>query len=164
LIHHIVKNSLGKYNEKNLFLEPVMQIAKVVVFGSLNYDFTILGPRLPVPGETVKGDRILMQTGGKGANQALQAARLGAQTFMIGCIGRDFMGDAQLECLAAEGMTADYIERHQSLETGTALIYVDKTGQNEIMIAAGANEACTREQLDKAQRAFDCGDVFLTQL
>lgn len=141
-----------------------MRVARVVVFGSLNYDFTILGPRLPVPGETVKGDRMLMQTGGKGANQALQAARLGAQTFMIGCIGRDFMGDAQLECLAAEDMTAEYVERHESLKTGTALIYVNQSGQNEIMIAAGANEACTRELLDRAQQAFDSGDVFLTQL
>jgi ribokinase len=141
-----------------------MPEARVTVFGSLNYDFVILGPRLPTPGETVKGNEFMMQTGGKGANQALQAARLGAKTYMIGCVGRDFMGQAQLDCLSAEGMNTDYIVRHDTLKTGVALIYVEQNGQNEIMIAANANEACTREMLDSAQPAFDGSDVFLTQL
>ena len=141
-----------------------MKPANVTVFGSLNYDFVILGPRLPVPGETVKGESFLQQTGGKGANQALQAARLGADTTMIGCIGCDFMGDAQLDCLSAEGMIIDHVARHDSLSTGTALIFVDDKGQNEIMIAPGANEACTPAMLDEAQDAFDNCDVFVTQL
>lgn len=141
-----------------------MSQASVAVFGSLNYDFVILGPRLPEPGETVKGDSFIMQTGGKGANQALQAARLGARTYMIGCVGQDFMGDAQLASLSAEGTITDYIVRHDTLKTGVALINVDKSGQNEIMIAANANEACTKEQLDRADAAFIGSDVFLTQL
>jgi ribokinase len=141
-----------------------MSRAKIVVFGSLNYDFTIIGPRLPMPGETVKGAQFLMQTGGKGANQALQAARLGAATSMVGCVGRDFMGDAQVGLLSAEGVNTNYLLRHESLKTGTALIYVDQNGQNEIMIAPNANGACTREMLDAAQPAFDGCDVFVTQL
>lgn len=141
-----------------------MKPANVTVFGSLNYDFVILGPRLPVPGETVKGDSFIHQTGGKGANQALQAARLGADTTMIGCIGRDFMGDAQLECMSAEGMAVDYIARHDSLPTGTALIFVEPTGQNAIMVAPGANAACTPAMLDDAVAAFQGCDVFVTQL
>jgi ribokinase len=141
-----------------------MPSARVTVFGSLNYDFVIMGPRLPTPGETVKGNQLLMQTGGKGSNQALQAARLGAKTTMIGCVGQDFMGDTQLTCLSAEGMVTDYIMRHDTLKTGVALIFVDQNGQNEIMIAANANEACTRGQLDRAQPAFDDCDVFVTQL
>jgi ribokinase len=141
-----------------------MAKACVTVFGSLNYDFVILGPRLPAPGETVKGSEFIMQTGGKGANQALQAARLGARTYMIGSIGRDFMGDAQLACLSADGIITDYITRHETKKTGVALIYVQQGGQNEIMIAANANEACTRELLDSAQSAFDDCGVFLTQL
>lgn len=141
-----------------------MSKAKIAVFGSLNYDFTIIGPRLPAPGETVKGSRLLMQTGGKGANQALQAARLGAETAMVGCVGRDFMGDAQLELLSAEGMNTRYILRHESLKTGTALIFVEQGGQNAIMIAPNANGACTRGMLDAAQPVFDDCGVFVTQL
>lgn len=141
-----------------------MAQAKVTVFGSLNFDFVILGPRLPKPGETVKGDRFLMQTGGKGANQALQAARLGAKTWMVGCVGQDFMGDEQLSCMTEAGANTDYIIRHGTQKTGTALIFVEQNGQNEIMIAPNANEACTREQLDRAQPAFDKSDVFVTQL
>ncbi len=160
----IVKNSLGKYNEPILLRSVYMPKARVIVFGSLNYDFTILGPRLPMPGETVKGREMLTQTGGKGANQALQAARLGAETFMIGSVGRDFMGDAQLDCLGQEGVTTECIERHERLKTGTALIYVDDEGQNAIMIAPGANDACARELIDRAAPAFTGGGVFLTQL
>lgn len=141
-----------------------MSQARVAVFGSLNYDFVILGPRLPAAGETVKGDRFLMQTGGKGANYALQAARLGAKTYMIGCIGRDFMGDEQLASLAADGVVTDFIVREQSVQTGVALIYVEQGGQNEIMVAANANAACTRELLDRAQPAFNDSNVFATQL
>jgi ribokinase len=141
-----------------------MPTAKVIVFGSLNYDFVILGPRLPAPGETVKGDRLLMQTGGKGANQALQAARLGATTHMIGCIGMDFMGDEQLSCLAADGIVTDYIERCEDQKTGTALIFVEQGGQNAIMIAPNANGACSRELLDCARPAFAGGGIFVTQL
>ncbi len=141
-----------------------MSQARVTVFGSLNYDFVILGPRLPVPGETVKGDRFLMQTGGKGANQALQAARLGARTTMIGAIGEDFMGDAQLSSLAAEGMVVDHVVRVPGETTGTACIFVKADGQNAIMIVPGANAACTRGLLDDAQPAFEECDVFLTQL
>ena len=141
-----------------------MPQAKVTVFGSLNYDYVIMGPHLPAPGETVKGDRFLMQPGGKGANQALQAARLGARTTMIGCLGRDFMGDHQLELLAKEGVETAYIQRHETLKTGTALIFVENSGQNEIMIASNANGDCTKELIDRAQPAFEACDVFLTQL
>lgn len=141
-----------------------MPQARVCVFGSLNYDFVIMGPRLPMPGETVKGSSFSMQTGGKGANQALQAARLGAAAYMIGCIGRDFMGDAQIASLSDEGMITNYIARHDSLKTGVALISVDQSGQNEITIAANANNDCSQELLDRAQPAFDHSDVFLTQL
>lgn len=141
-----------------------MSQARVVVFGSLNYDFVVMGPRLPAPGETVKGGEFLMQPGGKGANQALQAARLGARTYMIGSVGRDFMGDSQLANLSADGVVTDHILRQEELKTGVALIYVEKGGQNEIMIAPNANEACTRELIDSAQPAFEGSSVFLTQL
>ena len=109
------------------------------------------------------GDRFLMQTGGKGANQALQAARLGARTYMIGAIGQDFMGDAQLATMAADGMVTDYVVRNPDERTGTALIYVNAAGQNEIMIVPGANTACDAALLDAAQPAFEDCDVFLTQ-
>lgn len=141
-----------------------MSTANVLVFGSLNYDFTIIGPRLPSPGNTLKGTKFLMQAGGKGANQAMQAVRLGAATAMIGCVGRDFMGDDQIAGLSAEGMNTQYIFRHESVKTGVALIFVEQDGQNEIMIAPNANEACTKEMLDAAQKAFDGAGVFITQL
>ena len=141
-----------------------MKLANVTVFGSLNYDFVILGSRLPLPGETVKGDSFLHQTGGKGANQALQAARLGGRTTMIGCIGKDFMGDAQFDCMRAEGVVVDYIVRHDTLPTGTALIFVDTAGQNEIMVSSGANAACTPATLDASAKAFENCDVFVTQM
>lgn len=135
-----------------------------MVFGSLNHDFTVIGPRLPSPGESLKATKFLMQTGGKGANQALQAARLGAKTAMIGCVGRDFMGDAQIDGLSADGIDTRFITRHESLQTGVALIFVDDGGQNMIMITPNANEACTRDMLDRAGEAFSGGGIFVTQL
>ena len=83
---------------------------------------------------------------------------------MIGCIGRDFMGAAQLKSLSAEGIVTDYIVRHERLKTGVVLIYVDGNGQNKIMIASNANAACSMEQLDETIHAFTDSTVFLTQL
>lgn len=136
----------------------------IAVLGSLNYDFVVRGPRLPARGETVMGDRFSMQCGGKGANQACQAALLGARVTMIGCVGRDFMGDEQLKSLGGAGAELAHIYRHPELPTGACAIHVDSRGDNTIMVAVGANDAVTPAMVEAARGEIESADVFVTQL
>jgi ribokinase len=141
-----------------------MHDINIAVLGSLNYDCTVWGPRLPSPGETVLSGRFGMQVGGKGANQAVQAALLGAHVHMIGCVGQDFMGDEQFRSLAAAGVDTTCLARVEGLTTGACCIHVDSRGENAIMIVPGANQAITAAMLEAAQPAIESARVFITQL
>lgn len=117
---------------------------RVVVVGSLNLDLIAQVERLPAAGETVAGAALLRRFGGKGANQAVAAARQGASVAMIGCLGRDAGGDAYRRQLArGEGISVRAIYRIPDATTGTALIAVDCRGQNCIVVVAGANARLT---------------------
>ncbi len=114
----------------------------VVVVGSINIDLVVTAERLPRPGETVLGGRFAEHAGGKGANQAVAAARVGAQVVMIGAVGADPHGDTALEALVAEGVDVSRVRR-VAQPTGVAIIAVGPRGENQIVLAPGANDDLT---------------------
>jgi ribokinase len=121
----------------------------IVVFGSINIDLVVPVERLPGPGETVLGPGYTLVPGGKGANQALAAARAGGAVRMVGRVGRDGFADLALAELKTAGVDLSAVER-DALPTGCALIPVERSGQNLIVVAAGANSAATERQVDDA--------------
>jgi ribokinase len=115
---------------------------RVVVVGSINIDLVVTAERLPLPGETVLGGHFAEHAGGKGANQAVAAARVGAQVTMIGAVGTDAHGDTALDALIAEGVDVSRVRR-VAQPTGVALITVGPRGENQIVLAPGANDELT---------------------
>src|ERR1700721_2458297 len=112
---------------------------QVTVVGSLNMDISVTVPALPGPGVTVLGSAARFTPGGKGANQAVAAARLGADVRMVGCGGDDAFGRRLLANLHAEGINADAVRTLTGVPTGLAMIAVDEAGENLIIVAPGAN-------------------------
>ncbi len=135
----------------------------LTVFGSLNLDYVAFAPRVPGPGETVPGTRFAMHAGGKGANQAFAAARLGAPVRLIGRVGRDSQGDWLVAQLRAGGVDVSGVSRHDTETTGVALIVVDQAGENSITVVAGANGTLTPEDV-AASGGFAGARVVLLQL
>jgi ribokinase len=115
---------------------------RLAVLGSLNMDISVSVGRLPGPGETILGGQAVIAPGGKGANQAVAAARLGAGTTMSGCVGEDEFGGPVLLALAAEGIETKGVRRLPGVATGLALITVSADGENMITVAPGANGEC----------------------
>ncbi|WP_368620725.1 ribokinase [Paraburkholderia sp. BR13444] len=137
--------------------------SRVTVVGSLNMDLVVRSPRLPQPGETLAGRGFAQVAGGKGGNQAVAAARLGAQVSMLGCVGTDANG-AQLRA----GLEAEHIDC-AALETGSepsgvALIVVDDASQNTIVIVAGSNGELTPASIARHEAALAAADVVICQL
>ena len=114
-------------------------VPEVIVIGAINADLVVAAPALPGPGETVVGERLERHGGGKGANAAVAAARLGADVALVGAVGADDLGTTLLEELGAEGVGLDAILRAQDEASGAALIVVDDRGENQIAVGAGAN-------------------------
>jgi ribokinase len=114
-------------------------MADVVVLGSLNMDLVVRTRQMPRPGETAPGYGFLTVPGGKGANQAAAAARLGVSVEMLGCVGGDAFGEAILANLRAQGVGVAHIRRDQATPSGIAMIVVDDRGENAIVVAPGAN-------------------------
>lgn len=119
----------------------------ITVVGSINLDFVATAATLPAPGETVTGATLATHPGGKGANQALAARRLGADVRMIGRVGADAMADQALALLKAEGVDLTGMAVDPSVPTGAALIAVDAEGENQIVVASGANGTFTADLL-----------------
>ncbi|NJO05470.1 MAG: ribokinase, partial [Chloroflexaceae bacterium] len=136
----------------------------LVVVGSLNMDLVVQTPVLPAPGQTVQGGPFATFPGGKGANQAVAAARAGARVQMVGCVGADGYGTLLREGLAAEGIDTALVQVHADVATGVALIAVDQYGQNTIIAALGANLALTAADVQQAADAIAQADVLLLQL
>ncbi len=137
---------------------------RIAVTGSLNMDLVVRSPRIPSPGETIIGTTYQQIPGGKGANQAVAAARLGAQVSMLGRLGRDAFGDQLLEGLAAAGIDRTFVVQDRDAPTGVALIVVDDAGQNSIVVASGANMHLSPQDVDAAKGAIAGADVLLLQL
>lgn len=137
---------------------------RVLVVGSANVDFTVALARLPGPGETVSEGTLLVNHGGKGANQAVAARRLGAEVRIIACVGDDASGRAIRAALQAEGIGTEGVAVSAAAATGTALIVVDAQGNNQIAVAPGANRALTVELASPRVEDFSWADVVLCQL
>ncbi|EJM48068.1 ribokinase [Pseudomonas sp. GM48] len=137
--------------------------AKVVVIGSLNMDLVTRAPRLPKGGETLIGESFATVSGGKGANQAVAAARLGAQVSMIGCVGNDAYGEALRGALLVEQIDCQAVSTIDG-SSGVALIVVDDNSQNTIVIVPGANGALTVEAIDRFDSVIQAADVLICQL
>jgi ribokinase len=131
----------------------------VAVVGSINVDEVVRVERLPREGETVSGGTFQRFGGGKGANQAVGAARAGATVRMVGCVGRDAIGDGALDELGAVGIDVTYVGRSNDAATGIALIVVDAEGRNQIAVAPGANRQIV---MDPAAVAGDAGVLLLS--
>jgi ribokinase len=136
----------------------------VVVVGSLNMDLVARAPRLPKPGETLAGSAFAQAPGGKGANQAVAAARLGAQVAMIGCVGGDANGATLRAGLEAEGIDCAALATSADAPTGVALIIVDDASQNAIVIVAGSNAQVTPAVIDEQEALLARADVIVCQL
>jgi ribokinase len=141
-----------------------MDVNKIVVIGSCNTDMVIATARLPKPGETILGGNFKMFSGGKGANQAVAAARLGGNVSFIANIGDDLFGKQLVEQYKKEGIDTRYIFSDVSLPTGVALITVDQNGENCIAIASGANAALHPGNIEKAIDVIESADILLMQL
>ncbi|WP_150672776.1 ribokinase [Pseudomonas fluorescens] len=137
--------------------------AKVVVIGSLNMDLVTRAPRLPKGGETLIGQSFTTVSGGKGANQAVAAARLGARVSMIGCVGNDAYGEALRGALLAEQIDCQAVSTVDG-SSGVALIVVDDSSQNTIVIVPGANGELTAEAIDRFDSVIQAADVLICQL
>src|SRR5262245_60534353 len=123
-------------------------MGRVLVLGSINSDLVVRLPRLPRPGETVLGGEFAVFGGGKGANQAIAAARAGAAVAIIGCVGDDAYGAERLADLQRDGIDVAGVRRLAGVASGVALIGVDAAGQNAIMVASGANARATPAMAD----------------
>lgn len=137
--------------------------ANVVVIGSLNMDLVTRAPRLPRDGETLIGHSFATVSGGKGANQAVAAARLGAQVAMVGCVGNDDYGVRLRDALLAEQVDCTAVSVVED-SSGVALIVVDDNSQNAIVIVAGANGAMTPAVIDRFDAVLQAADVVICQL
>lgn len=137
-------------------------MSRVLVIGSANLDFTVAVDRLPRAGETVTGGTFHVAHGGKGANQAVAARRLGAEVRLVTCLGADAFGDQITAQLAAEGIPREGLHRVPDSATGIALIVVDHAGRNQIAVAPGANRRLDPGRLEAADIRW--AEVLLCQL
>ena len=143
---------------------PYIHKPKIVVIGSCNTDMVVKANRLPVPGETILGGSFYMNPGGKGANQAIAAARLGADVTFISKIGYDLFGLQALEIYKSERINTEFIFTDSKKPSGVALISVDSFGENCIIVASGANQSLSPEDIDKAKDKIREADTILMQL
>lgn len=134
------------------------------VIGSINTDMVVKASALPSPGQTLLGGEFFMNLGGKGANQAVAAARLGAHVSLLGSLGQDIFGDDAIARLISETVDCSHVSRSKTLPSGVALISVDSAGENQITVAPGANQLVSEQQVDLAFSSIVSGSIILLQL
>ena len=141
-----------------------MKPPRIVVVGSSNTDMIIKLDRIPRPGETLLGGEFFIAGGGKGANQAVGAARAGGRVAFVARLGQDDFGDQAIAGFAKEGIDVEHIYRDPKVSTGVALIFVDQHGENSIGVAPGANGRLSPADLKKAREIFSGASVMVVQL
>ncbi len=143
-----------------------MKIPHILVVGNVNVDMVIKSPHLPAPRQTVTGGQFMMAPGGKGANQAVAAARLGAKVTLVACVGNDAFGRQAIENFRREGIHTQAVARRRSHPTGIAMILVDEGGENLISVASGANAAWnhTPTFTRQMQNLIGSADMVMLQL
>lgn len=137
---------------------------RIVVVGSIHTDLVITTPRLPERGETILGGEFHTFAGGKGANQAVAAARLGGETSLVGRVGADLYGTFQRETLQTATVDTEFVTTDAGAASGIAMITVAPNGDNTIVVASGASGRCAPEDVDRAAAAITSADVLLLQL
>lgn len=138
-------------------------MAGVLVIGSINMDMTVTTEKIPLPGETVLGTKLEYHGGGKGANQAIAAARAGVNTFMIGAVGKDDNGRQLKKALSESGVDIAGIDEIEEKPTGCAFITIDEKAENSIIVIQGANKSVNTELIHKHKDCFKKADVVLFQ-
>ena len=141
-----------------------MNHSSIVVIGSTNTDMVIRAPHLPLPGETLLGSNFFMNPGGKGANQAVAAKRLGGNVIFIAKTGNDVFGETALRQFRMEGIVTDYMSRDVQNPSGVALITLDENAENTIVVAPGANSNLLPEDILPAEVQINSDAVVLIQL
>jgi ribokinase len=139
-------------------------VPKICVVGSANVDLTFRAPRLPRPGETLAGSSFHLGMGGKGANQAVAATRLGARVSLVARVGNDAFGQEAIRRYQEEGIDTTFVRIDEQRPTGTAAIIVDDGAENCIIVVAGANAGLSPEDVRDASPAIQNADVLLCQL
>ena len=136
----------------------------ITIIGSLNMDLVVEAPRLPVPGETILGNGFRKSPGGKGGNQACATARMGAKVTLIGAVGNDAFGRELLASLAADGVDVTAVRIRQESPTGTAFIIVDPAGENQIVVAGGANATLDTATIARCESLIRRSRMVIAQL
>jgi ribokinase len=137
---------------------------KLVVVGSSNTDMIVQVPRIPRPGETILGGRFQTAPGGKGANQAVAAARAGADVSLLACVGDDSFGREALAGFATDGIDYEHVVIDPAAPSGVAQIFVAADGENSIGVASGANACLTARHIERAASALEAANTILLQL
>jgi ribokinase len=151
-------------NFLNQFNTSDKRLNEIIIVGSLNMDLNTEVCCLPVKGESVIANKFYTSPGGKGANQAIAAARLGAGVSMIGCVGRDNNGQALLKNLADNNIDTTSIHSVSEVATGFAIITINNFAENTIVIFPGANDICSLKDIEQAEELFLKAKVMVTQL
>ncbi len=141
-----------------------MDKLNIVVVGSSNTDMVIKMDKIPAPGETVLGGEFTIAAGGKGANQAVAAARAGGHVCFVACVGDDMFGEQALEGFSKDSINTEYVFKDKLQPSGCALIFVDKDGENSIAVASGANARLTPEHIDFAKDKIISSEILIMQL
>ncbi|WP_343049844.1 ribokinase [Paenibacillus phytohabitans] len=144
--------------------QVVVFMLSIVVIGSLNMDMVVRTKRAPEAGETLFGQEFALSPGGKGANQAVAAARLGAEVTMIGRVGRDSFGSGLLEVMSQEQVHTGYITQSESQATGVASIVVDGEGENRIIVVPGANVEMKPADIEALEPVIRQAGIVVMQL
>jgi ribokinase len=139
-------------------------VKNILIVGSSNTDMIIRVPHIPLPGETILGGEFSMAPGGKGANQAVAAARAGGRVTFVARVGHDLFGAEALKNFEADGINARFVVRDGRAASGVALINVGDDGENSISVASGANALLAPEDVLRAEKAFEGADIVLMQL
>jgi ribokinase len=139
-------------------------MSKIIVIGSSNTDMVIVSDRLPKPGETILGGQFLLNPGGKGANQAVAAAKLGGETHFVCNVGNDVFGEMARKQFIETGIHSEFVQTDSKNPSGVALINVDAHGENCITVASGANGSLSKADIDNASILFEKENILLIQL
>jgi ribokinase len=139
-------------------------MSRIIVIGSSNTDMVIKSKKLPAPGETILGGTFLMNPGGKGANQAVAAARLGGKVTLVTKIGNDMFGSEAIDLFGSENIDTRYIINDPMNPSGVALIIVDESGENSIVVAPGSNGTLSAYDINEEVFDNEAADIYLMQL
>ncbi len=156
--------SISKLRYERDFSEDIIMNKKITVIGSSNIDLILKLNHLPVPGETVCDGSFMQTFGGKGANQAVAAARAGGLVTFITCVGDDNYGIELKEHFKQTQMNIDYIQTAQNTPTGTALIFISDDGENCIGVAPGANNLLTPDHINLCSNSIKSSDIIVIQM